>query len=113
MTKYLLAALLLFQLIGCAVSSGVKVDPALLEGLTTEAQVLQVLGPPTQVLHTPEGKVLIYSYLRTDVRAASFIPIIGMMAGGTDSVGGSVAIYLNPDGTIKATSNNTIQSGAR
>lgn len=115
MKAIILAAIL--ALSGCATSSGVQISQDQLKdfrvGVTTEAEVLKSLGVPTTVLNMQEGKMLIYSYYQTKVRAESFIPIVGAFVGGTDSHGGSVTIFLNPDGTIKSFTSDVTRMSAR
>lgn len=79
---------LLAVIAGCA-SSGVQVKPDQLTlfkaGVTTEADVVQALGKPNVSTSSSDGtKTLAYSFAEYKIRGASFIPIVGMFAGGSD-----------------------------
>ena len=75
------------NLFGCA-SSGVQVsqEAALqfVEQKSTEADIIAKLGRPTMVTINGNIKVLMYAGSQVKVKAASFIPVVGAFAGGSD-----------------------------
>lgn len=80
--------LVLVTLAGCA-ATGVKVTDAQLAGMvkgqTTMEQAVAALGPPTSRTRMADGtSILQYIYAESKVRAASFVPVVGAFAGGTD-----------------------------
>lgn len=79
-------ALALF-LAGCA-SSGVQVSQEaafqFTEKKSTEADIVGKLGRPTMTTIDSGMKTLTYSGSQVKIKAASFIPIVGTFAGGTD-----------------------------
>lgn len=79
------------------------------KGVTTRAEVEALLGPPANVAMMPEGKrVMSYSYTSTKgeghATAASFIPYVGMFAGGTKTEGQmriqNLQVMLNAQGIV-------------
>lgn len=90
MTKtkvFIFTSVLAVILQGCA-SSGVQVsqEAALqfTEQKSTEAEILAKLGRPTMVTINGDIKVLMYAGSQVKVKAATFIPIVGALAGGSD-----------------------------
>jgi outer membrane protein assembly factor BamE (lipoprotein component of BamABCDE complex) len=74
-------------LAGCA-THGVQVsaDKAsqFKPGVATEWDVVTALGQPTSITSANGQRMLSYSGAQAQVRPASFIPIIGLFAGGAD-----------------------------
>lgn len=79
------------------------------KGVTTRAQVEALLGSPASVSMMPEGKrVMSYTYTSTQASghatAASFIPVVGLFAGGTKVDGQmriqTLQIMLNAQGIV-------------
>ena len=110
---------------GCGTSSGTKIDEAQISqfktGVTTRDQVIQALGPAASTVQKSDGtSALVYSHMDATVRGATFIPIVGMFAGGADVKSQGVIFTFNSDGTLieyattdtQACSGNGIMSGA-
>jgi outer membrane protein assembly factor BamE (lipoprotein component of BamABCDE complex) len=96
---------ILMALSGC-VSSGTKVTEQqasqFVKGQSTEAQVIAKLGAPDTASRASDGShVDQYSYVQTSARAASFIPVVGLMAGGADSKVTVVSFTFEPNGVLK------------
>ena len=73
---------------GCA-SSGIQVTPEQLagfkEGATTMNDVIAKLGQPNTSMRNFDGtQTIVYSYSQTQIRPATFIPVVGALAGGAD-----------------------------
>lgn len=99
---------LALALSGCA-ASGVKVSDeqvnSFVVGTTTEADVLGRLGAPTTRTRNSDGTVLLqYVYAEAQVRAATFVPIVGLFAGGSDVKSTAVNLTFGPDGKLKSSS---------
>lgn len=114
MRRLLFACLLLIG--GCA-TTGTQVDQsqvkAFTPGITTRAEVEARLGPPTMTQTMPDGgMILTYSYAHAQVRAASFIPVVGLFAGGSDVKADSVSIWIDPQGHYQTSQHATSQYGA-
>lgn len=112
---------IILALTGCA-SVGTPIDKArvaeAVRGKTTYAEVIAQFGKPTVVTTSDTGeKTAIYSYSHAQVRGASFIPIVGLFAGGVDSTGDSVIFTFDKnDVLITKTSSTTdlsVQNGLR
>lgn len=74
--------------IGCA-SAGTMVEQSAVEqierGKTTKAEVLALLGPPMSNSLMGDGReMMIWSYTYAQAKTASFIPVVGIFAGGTE-----------------------------
>jgi hypothetical protein len=111
-----LALCLLGGIVGCSsvnTENGVAMTPdkiaQIKKGVTTRAQIEALFGPPDNVAMMPEGKrVMSYNYTATNVsghpNAASFIPYVGLFAGGAKAEGQTrmqkLQIMLNPQGIV-------------
>ena len=102
-------------LIGCA-TMGTKIDENKLtqikEGVTTKKEVIALLGPPFTVSLTSEGKTLMtYSYTKATAKGSSFIPIVGLFAGGSNVYMQTVQVLIGKDEKVeKYISNNSKDS---
>ena len=108
----MLAALVL---VGCS-SSGTRVDPAKVatfeRGRTTANEVVASLGPPNGVSTLPDGsRVFAYTYLHTQARPETFIPIIGGFVGGADAQLQSATFIFGPDSVLRGGSSYQSQTG--
>lgn len=93
------------SLASCA-ASGVRVTDAQLSslqvGVTTEADVQSRFGAPTARTRNSNGTVqLQYIYAESQIRAASFIPVVGLFAGGSDIKSTMAVLTFGPDGKLK------------
>jgi outer membrane protein assembly factor BamE (lipoprotein component of BamABCDE complex) len=82
-----LVLVLPFFVSGCA-STGKKIDPTALSdfkaGVTTKSEVVQRLGPPQSSSSTSDGtQVVSYYFSESTVNGATFIPVVGLFAGGS------------------------------
>ncbi|MCL2873153.1 MAG: outer membrane protein assembly factor BamE [Betaproteobacteria bacterium] len=97
--KLAILAIAAMVLIGCA-SSGVRVTEdqtsTFVKGETTRSQVLQALGDPTSQTKMSDGtRSITYTYAKARARPATFIPIVGIFAGGTDTQASSVTLRFD------------------
>lgn len=97
--------LLLLSLAGC-VSSGTHVTEAqagqFVKGKTTEAEVIAALGPPDSTTRNDDGsRVDSYTYFKAAANAASFIPYVDLLAGGTKGSYSTVAFTFDARGVLK------------
>ena len=110
---FLLAIILLT---GCA-SSGVQVTPEQMtgfqKGITTEADVLQKLGRPNMVRASSDGgKMFVYAYSQSQVRAATLIPVVGAFAGGADIKMSSAMFMFDANGKLTNFSSSQSEYGS-
>ena len=104
-------------LAGC-VSVGRKIDPAKVDriqkGVTTHAQVVQLLGSPDNLTSQSAGyRTLTYHYIRATPKGESFIPIAGAFMGGANVQQQMVIVHIGPDGLVSdvITSYGATESG--
>lgn len=105
MKKQIIAIALVALLAGCA-SSGVRVTDDQIsqfkEGQTTQQEVITALGAPTSRMRNSDGTtILMYTYAEARTRGATFIPIVGMFAGGVDTRYSSVSMTFDKDGVLE------------
>lgn len=103
--KLALALVVSLFIAGCA-SSGTQVSQnaamQFKEGVTTEAQIVAKLGPPSGISISSGGiKTLSYTGAQYQTKAASFIPIVGLFAGGADYTISTAAYQLGTDGILQ------------
>ena len=115
--KVALVLSLVITLAGC-MSTGVEVrqdqTASFKTGSTTTQDVVSRLGAPTSRTSLPDGSsMLVYSFAAAQARPASFIPIVGMFAGGADSRSSMVMFQFAPDGTLKSTTRSDSAMGSR
>lgn len=96
---------------GC-VSTGTKVTQqeasAFEVGKTTEAQVIAAFGPPNQTSTLTDGtRIDIYMHISAHANAASFIPVVGLFAGGAKSTNDTVTFTFTPDLLLKSTATSS------
>lgn len=102
-------------LAGC-VSHGVQVSAEKVAqfkpGVTTEADVVAALGQPSSVTTTNGTRILMYTGAQAQARPASFIPIVGLFAGGADVRYSMTMFKFGSDGKLVDTSQTNGASGA-
>jgi outer membrane protein assembly factor BamE (lipoprotein component of BamABCDE complex) len=103
-------------LAGCA-SSGVQVSQTAAtqfkEGVTTESQIVEKLGNPTTTTIANGIKTITYTGAQYRTNAASFIPIVGLFAGGTDFSVTVAAYQINNQGVLDKVTYSTSGGTAR
>ena len=103
MKQFLLMAIAAAAL-GCA-ATGVRVSDEALARLqprvTTVDQAVGVLGSPTTRMKMADGTTsLHYVYAEVKIRPASFVPIVGALAGGSDVRTRSVTLRFDVGGQL-------------
>jgi hypothetical protein len=114
LTTLCLAALLC----GCA-SAGKNFDSRKVQeikkGETTEADLVQMFGrPAARNFNSETGNTLVWVYTTSSVNGATFIPVVGMFAGGATVKHKTLSVTLDHSGKVsvynygggKATANN-------
>lgn len=109
------AAALAALLVGCA-ASGVRVTDEQIARLTprvtTLADTERALGPATTRMRMPDGSMqLHYIYSEASVRAASLIPVVGLLAGGTDVRSSMVVLRYDAAGVLVDVMSSASQYG--
>lgn len=116
-----LAIAAMLALAGCATTgrmvSGDQMA-SIEKGKTTYGEVIARLGRPTMDVVAADGsRTSIYSFAKAGVSAATFIPIVGLFAGGMNVTGSSVTFRFSPAGVlldyVTSTTNLNTRNGAR
>jgi outer membrane protein assembly factor BamE (lipoprotein component of BamABCDE complex) len=107
-----LAVLLL--LAGCA-SSGTMVTEQqagqFQDGVTTRAQVIAKLGQPNQATLSSDGtRIDIYVHVTASADGATFIPVVGLLAGGANSKTNTATFTFDKEGLLKTVATSTGQA---
>jgi outer membrane protein assembly factor BamE (lipoprotein component of BamABCDE complex) len=104
-------------LCGC-VSMGRKIDQAkvaeIKTGVTTRAQVIQLIGSPDQITDANGTVMFMYMYIHSSATASTYIPIVGAFAGGANTQNEMVMVSFTNDVVSALTSSyggNEINSG--
>lgn len=99
------AMVLVLGLAGCA-TSGRRMQTDRLteihEGITTEREVLALLGTPqTKTLDSSGNTLLLYYYTKAKTRASTMIPVVGLFTGGMDLENQMLTVLVNRDGLVE------------
>lgn len=71
------------------------------EGKTTKAEILSEYGDASGVSFTDSGnEIWTYTYTRAKPTPQTFIPIVGLFAGGADTTTNRLVILFNRDGVV-------------
>jgi outer membrane protein assembly factor BamE (lipoprotein component of BamABCDE complex) len=113
--KRFVIAVAVLALSGCA-TSGVRVTDGQLQqfhaGQTTKQQVIAALGEPTGTMRNADGTTtLTYTYVESSVKPTSFIPFVGLFAGGMNTHSTGVTLDFDKDGVLKNSTASTGQIG--
>lgn len=110
----------IIALSGCA-SVGNRVNhqyaQSIEKGVTTEQEIIAKMGQPmATAINSDEVKVLTYMHVDTQVHDATFIPIVGLFAGGADSTATTFIIKIDNETGIAqdwtySTSTSTVKNG--
>lgn len=104
--RFVTTALLAAAMLSGCMSMGREVSAEqyaqLEKGKTTIDEAVQLLGPPNVRSVLPDGRVSLgYTYAHAQARPASFIPIVGLFAGGSD-VRSSMTTLVFHNGVLEA-----------
>jgi hypothetical protein len=77
-------------------------------GKTTVADVIKANGKPNGETTNSDGtESIIYSRTSAHAKAATFVPVVGMFAGGAKGTTEVVTFVFNSDGTLKSANKTT------
>src|SRR3989338_1582008 len=105
MKRWLGVFLIALFMCGCA-TTGTRIETdkvqQIKEGITTEKEVIDILGSPWQKTLGSDGKTLmVYQYTKVKNRAQNFIPIVGLLAGGMDMDQQMLTVLIGKDGKVE------------
>lgn len=106
---------------GCASTGNPKVaefNPAtqIEYGKTTKAEIKAILGEPKAIRYGADGKeVWAYVYAQSQVKPATFVPVVGWFAGGLDGTGRKLIFVFDDKGVVQKEGSGEaqIQSGSK
>lgn len=80
------------------------------EGQTTQEEVISRLGQPTLITNSTDRTIMVYSFTHAQARPASFIPIVGLFAGGADVRSSSASFVFGKDGKLERQSHTATKT---
>ncbi|HEY9074751.1 MAG TPA: outer membrane protein assembly factor BamE [Desulfobaccales bacterium] len=116
MRKMVLLILCLF-IVGCFSSGNKDImdytkTSQIQQGKTTKEEARILLGDPNHTTIMPNGdEIWVYSYTRATARPTTFIPIVGLFAGGTDVKGKTISLIFDANGVLKTASQGQMKGG--
>jgi len=117
--KKIVAVLICLGLIGCA-TTGTRIEQdkvkQIREGITTQEEVIALMGKPFMQNLTSDGKIIMmYQYTKVKNKAANFIPVVNILAGGMDMEQQIFQILIDENGVVEkyifTDTNSPINSG--
>jgi len=117
MKRFLLMLFASAFLIGCTRQSGTFVNDDQLaqfrDGYTTLAQIEETLGAPTSDVRDSSGlRTIAYSFMASQVKGATFVPVVGAFAGGATAQVRTVVFQFDDRGILVRHTVMSTQSGA-
>lgn len=84
------------------------------KGRTTYDEAVSKFGPPQFNTVAADGsRYATYYRARTHIKGASFVPIIGMFAGGMNVGATTISLIFGPDGVLKDVTTTDTQMDSR
>jgi hypothetical protein len=101
-------------LCGC-VSSGRPIDharaDAFVPGRTTYSEVVTALGPPNGIMTSNGLRTVTYTHMTVRTNPATFIPVVGLFAGGSDVNTDTMAFSFDENNVLK-TGGTSLRGGS-
>jgi len=103
--KRIILVVLALGLLGCATSGKpIQQDKVvqIKEGVTTKEEVIALMGKPA--IHTLNGdgkEIMMYTHIKANTRASSFIPVVGLFVSGADMKQQSLQILIGKEGKVE------------
>jgi outer membrane protein assembly factor BamE (lipoprotein component of BamABCDE complex) len=121
LAKSLMICTVALPLAGCGGSqmgSSAVADPNKLsqiqKGVSREADIQVLFGAPNGKSFTENGdEVWSYSYNKTQVNAATYVPVVGLFAGGAQSDASVLTITFGKNGVVKAYGTENVHAASR
>ncbi|MGA2464318.1 MAG: outer membrane protein assembly factor BamE [Thermodesulfobacteriota bacterium] len=82
-------------------------------GQSTKSDCRALLGEPTNISFSDDGEeTWMYMYTRATTRPTTFIPVVGIFAGGTNMQMHNFTVRFNKDGIVKQMGKGSSKGGA-
>jgi outer membrane protein assembly factor BamE (lipoprotein component of BamABCDE complex) len=117
MKKMIVLLILGLTLLGCMSVGNKQIMDAsktsqIQEGKTTRAEIITLLGEPNHTTSMPNGdEMVMYSYTQSTPRPTTFIPVIGLFAGGADMKGKTLMFTIDKNGILQKTNKGQMTGG--
>ncbi|WP_158923487.1 outer membrane protein assembly factor BamE [Acidisphaera sp. S103] len=103
---------------GSQMGSSAVADPnkqaQIQKGVSREADIQMLFGAPNGKSFTENGdEVWTYSYSKTQVNAATYVPVVGMFAGGAQSDTSVLTVTFDRNGVVKAYGTENAHAASR
>lgn len=111
-------AITLLVLLGACASAGTYVEPTAAqnfqEGVTTYKDVVGTYGLPQTDMTLPDGtRQIIYVHSDVQLKAATFVPLVGLFAGGADTTTNTTTFVFGPDELLQRSNSGVSQIKTR
>jgi hypothetical protein len=109
MKTFLLGCVAAFALATAAIAAPISPDQIaqFKVGIASAPDVVAGLGHPMSDQTSSDGShIMVYSSTRTHAKLASFVPVVGLFAGGATGSVQTVVFNFGADGLLKSTSTN-------
>jgi outer membrane protein assembly factor BamE (lipoprotein component of BamABCDE complex) len=98
--------IVLFMSVGCATTGTKKIEGVaydkIVEGITSKARVVELLGNPFNISISQDGKELYtYTFARSSPAARNFIPVVGLFSSKVKTDTQTVSILFNNKGIVE------------
>ena len=115
MKNYLIAAVCMLFIFGCATGSGgnqtlkneseSSVTAKIINGVTTQSEIKAMFGSPYETTYT-DGGLEIWKYRLDDMRAdaINYVPIVNWFGSSFSGTRKELVLLFNEDGTVKRNS---------
>jgi outer membrane protein assembly factor BamE (lipoprotein component of BamABCDE complex) len=121
LAKSLMICTVALPLAGCGGSqmgSSAVADPNKLsqiqKGVSREADIQVLFGAPNGRSFSENGdEVWSYSYSKTQVNAATYVPVVGLFAGGANSDASVLTVTFDKKGVVKAYGTENVHAASR
>lgn len=117
--KRLIILWLVFVIAGCASAGNRNITDVsrtsqIIEDISNKEDVRAALGSPSNIFFDSAGReIWSYVYGTGQVKPATFIPVVGIVAGGAKSTSNTYTVYFNKQGIVEniGQGKTDIQSG--
>ena len=103
--RTLISIITIILLTGCA-SAGIQIDGTRVQdiekGQTTEQEIKSMFGNPNSSGISSNGELFfVYTFVRSTTNAATFIPVVGLFAGGANTELEMLQIWFDEERKVK------------
>jgi len=96
---------------GCATAPPIPADAIskFEKGVTTQSEMIQVLGKPSSINRNSDGTtVIMWLRSKTQIKSATYVPIVGLFAGGATAENRTFTATFDADGLLTESSDSAM-----